>query len=316
MKNLHAFCAVFAALSCPIFGQSFTPASGYSAMKLFEAPAGQTISGLEFDGAANVYYLVGNGTTLPTRLERRSSGDNYTTPAVLFDYGAAKYGAFVRLNGGKLFFGESTGAMGTLRVHDLQLGTTATLAPIQNNYDLAFGAGVGWLSANPGYAGNKIFRLDLSNGETTEVLNSSDYSGPVAVDAGGRLYYGATAFGAGGGIYRYSSAEANEGGLSLDGAHLWVANPGNAYFEMDPVLGLFQTDFSTVNLFDVVTGAATPVGSSSDSIGNLASAGGTLAVTVTDYGTYKSAVFAVVPEPSAIFFVVAGAGLALRRRRA
>lgn len=320
MKKLHILCAVFAALSCPLFGQSFTPAAGYSAMKLFDGPLGSTISGLEFDAGGNAYYLAGNGTTLPTRLERRSPGDNYVLPAVLFDYGAPKFGSFVRLHSGKLYFGESTN--GTIRVHDLGAGTTTTLATVAGNYELDFAGGVGWLSANPGFSGNKLFKLDLSSGETVQILASSDFSGPVAADSDGNLYYGATAFGAGGKIYRYSGLEANAGGLTLDAGHVWVANPGNAFFDLDAAVGLYQTDFATLNLYDLLTGGATAVGSSADSIGNLASATGVLAATVTDYGSFstsaddRSAVFAVVPEPSAMVLLVGAAGLVLRRRRA
>ncbi|MEO6738909.1 MAG: PEP-CTERM sorting domain-containing protein [Chthoniobacteraceae bacterium] len=319
MKKLPAIAAAFAAATSALFAQSFAPSAGYSSVKLFDSPAGQTISGLEFDSAGNAYYLVGNGTSLPTHLEVRSSADNYATPTVLFDYGAAKFGSFVRLQAGKLYFGESTN--GTIRVRDLSLGTTSLLATIANNYDLDFGGGVGWLSANPGFVGNRLFKLDLSTGATTQVLNSSDFSGPVAVDSSGRLYYGATAFGAGGNVYRYSSAEANAGGLTLDAGHVWSPNSDNAYFDLDASAGLYQTDFSTVKLLDLVTGSATSVGSSADTIGNLASVSGKLALAVTNYGGAGSAddlssVFAVVPEPSsALLLAFAAAGLAARRRR-
>lgn len=305
------------AASSALFAQTFTPAAGYSSSKLFDAPVGQTVSGLEFDAAGNVYYLVGNGTSVSTRLERRSPGDSYAAPALLFDYSAPKFGSFVRLNAGKLYFGESTS--GTIRVRDLGLGTTSTLATVAGNFDLDFGSGVGWLSANPGFAGNKVFKLDLASGATTQVLGSADYSGPVAVDASGQLYYGATAFGAGGKIYRYSSAEANAGGLSLDAGHVWSPNSGNAYFDLDASKGLYQTDFTSVNLFNLLSATSTPVGSSANSIGSLASASGALAVTVTSYGvtsaTDRSAVFAVVPEPSSGLLLALGVLVLARRRK-
>ena len=313
----YSVLSVAFAVASPLYGQTFTPAPGYSASKLFDVPVGQTVSGLEFDAGGNAFYLVGNGTTLSTRLERRSLGDSYATPAVLFDYGAPKFGSFVRLNAGKLYFGESSS--GTIRVHDLGLGTTSPLATVLGNYDLDFGGGAGWLSANPGFAGNKIFKLDLSSGATTQVLGSGDYSGPVAVDAAGQLYYGATGFIVGGNIYRYSSVEANAGGLTLDAGHVWSPNSGNAFFDLDGSQGLYQTDFSTVNRFNLATGAATAVGSSTNSIGNLASASGVLAVTVTSYGvtaaTNQSAVFAVVPEPSSAMLFAFGVIILARRRK-
>ena len=322
MKKTFAITAAFFAAASALLAQSFTPSAGYSAVKLFDTPVGQTVSGLEFDASGNAYYLVGNGTSIATHLERRSSADNYATPTVLFDYGAGKFGSFVRLQAGKLYFGESTN--GTIRVRDIASGTTSLLATVAFNYDLDFGGGAGWLSANPGSAGNRVFKLDLSSGATTQVLNSADFSGPVGVDASGRLYYGATAFGTGGNIYRYSSAEANAGGLLLDAGHVWAANPGNAYFDLDAASGLYQTDSTTVKRFDLATSAATSVGSGTsgaDAIGNLASAPGVLALTVTNYGSFstsaddRSAVFAVVPEPSSAVLLALGMLAFARRRR-
>jgi hypothetical protein len=319
MKKLSIIAAAFAAATSALSAQSFTPSAGYSSVKLFDTPVGQTISGLDFDSARNAYYLVGNGTSLPTHLEVRSAADSYVTPTVLFDYGAAKFGSFVRLQSDKLYFGESTN--GTIRVRDLTLGTTSLLATIANNYDLDFGGGVGWLSADPGFVGNRIFKLDLSTGATTQVLNSTDFSGPVALDASGRLYYGATAFGAGGNVYQYSAAEANAGGLTLDAGHVLSSNSGNAYFDLDPLSGLYQTDFSTVKLLNLTTGTVASVGSTSDTIGNLASIPGLLALAMTNYAgpgsaDDRSSVFAVVPEPSSVLLLAfAAAGLTARRRR-
>lgn len=320
MKKPFVITAAFFAVTSALFAQSFTPAAGYSVVKLFNVPVGQTLSGLEFDAARNVYYLVGDGATVSTRLEVRSLGDNYATPTLLFDYGAPKFGSFVRLNAGKLYFGESSS--GTIRVRDLGLGTTATLATVGFNYDLDFGGGLGWLSANPGSAGSKVFKLNLSTGATTQVLGSSDFSGPVAMDAAGQLYYGATGFtAAGGNIYRYSSAEANAGGLSLDAGHVWGPSSGNAYFDLDATGGLFQTDSATVKRFDLATASTTSVGSSVDTIGNLASASGVLALAITNYGSFatsaddQSAVFAVVPEPQSAMLLAFGCLILARRRK-
>jgi hypothetical protein len=192
---------------------------------------------------------------------------------------------------------------------------------VDGNYDIAFGGGFGWLSANPGFAGGKIMRLDLTSGATTTVLTSTDFSGPVAFDAGGSLYYGATAFGAGGDIYKYPAADLAAGGLSLDAPHKWADNGGNAYFDSDGSL-LLQTDFATLAGYTFSSGAAANMASTSHTFGNVALAGATALATVTDFGGApsaddRSAVFAVVPEPGSI--LLAGMGitlLALRRRRA
>lgn len=305
-KVLH-FGAAIAVLSTTLQAVTFSPATGYSSVKLFETDANQPITGLEYDNLGNVYYLtdvIGADTHTHTVLQRRSAANNYATPVTLFDYGSQMYGSFVRLNNRKLYFGESTD--GTIRTFDLASSTQSLLATVDGNYDLDFSAGFGWLSANPGSATftaeNAILKLDLSNGGTTPVFSSQDYSGPVALDSAGNLYYGGTGFGIGGDIFRYTSTEISAGGLGPDGGHKWADNSNNGYFDFDGIKSLYQTDFATLNVFDTsaTEGAATSVGSSTNSIGHLAHAAGSLAVNITDYGANNSAIFLVTPGTPAV----------------
>lgn len=283
----------------PTFAQSLT--SGLPTTELFHTDFGQTISGVEVDGSSLYYLLQRNAAS--TQLVRRSALDGYMTPTVLFDYTTGAYGSFVKEFGGKLYFAESS--VGTLRTFDLGTSAVATLATVEGAYDIDFSGGFGWLSANPGYAGNKIMKLDLTTGVTTTVLTSSDYSGPI-VFGGTSLYYGSTSYAATTGTYRYTAAELGAGGLSLDAGHLFEANSGNAYFEaLEGQPGYFaRSDYAQITVQDFITpGTGSTIATSVDSIGLLASDSDGLVVSVTDYNGApstddRSAIFRVVPEPT------------------
>lgn len=322
MKTTSILTAVFAAgIAITASAQSLAPTAGHSTTQLFQTSAGLTIGGIEADASGNVYYLLSDSTfpnPASTKLMRRSAGDGYSTETTLFDYGSSVYGSFVRLNAGKLYFGENSA--GTIRTFDLSNSSVNPLATVGGNYDLDFWGGYGWLSANAPTMNfdplNKVLKLDLTSGVTTAVLTSSDYSGPVAFDADGTLYYGATMYGAGGDIFKYSAADLAAGGLLLDAGHKYIENPGNAYFAYGSDGALYSTDFTSIirNTLGAAPGSESWA-TSSQFIGNLAEEAGTVYATVTDYGTNRSAVFAVVPEPASAACLIFGAGLLFLRRR-
>ncbi len=322
MKTTSILTAVFAAgiaINAP--AQSLTPTAGHSTTQLFQTAHGLTIGGIEADASGNIYYLLSDSTypnPASTKLMRRSVGDGYSAETTLFDYGSSVYGSFVRLNAGKLYFGENS--VGTIRTFDLSNSSVNPLATVGGNYDLDFGGGYGWLSVNPGYATfgaqNEVQKLNLSTGATSTVLTSSDYSGPLALDASGALYYGATMYGVGGNIFKYSASELSAGGLGLDAGHKYFENSGNAYFAYGDDSALYSTDFSNVirNILGA-TPSSEQWATSSDYIGNLAEESGTVYTPVTNYSTNRSAVFALVPEPATASCLILGVGLLSFRRR-
>ncbi len=304
-------------LTSTAVAQSLTATPGNTVTQLFQTASNQVVAGMDFDASQNVFYLLQTNST--TQLVRRNAADAYTAATTLFDFGAPVFGSFVRLSGQTLYFGENS--LGSVRKYDLANSTSSLLATVIGNYDLDISGGFGWLSANPGAATfatqNEVVKLNLSTGATTTLLTTTDYSGPVALDTAGSLYYGATQYGVGGDIFKYTAAELAVGGLVLDAGHKFRDNVNNADFTLpEGSPALFTTDYS--GIFREELGAvpnAQTWATSTHTIGFLANSGGAIFASVTDYGANRSAVFAVVPEPATASLLALAAGLLGFRRR-
>lgn len=317
-RTITAGCMLAFTLTATSLAQSLTASPGKTVQQLFQTAPGYTVGGLDFDASKNAYYLLQSETD-STKLVRRNAADNYATPTTLFDMGATLYGSFVRISGQTVYFGESSAW--SIRTFDVVTSTTSFLATVVGNYDLAVGGGFGWVSANAGAAAfspqNEVRRLNLATGATTTILTSSDFSGPVAMDEAGALFYGANQYGAGGDIFKYSAAEIAAGGLTLDAGHKFRENVNNAslaYSELGPYL--FTTDYS--GIFRENAGAVTGVetwATSPHAIGFLSDVDEFVFAGVTNYSTNRSAVYSVVPEPAAAGLLAMAFGLLSFRRR-
>ncbi len=337
MKKTLLTTAAFTAASTALFAQTLSiTAPGYSGGKLFDASPGFLIEGLAAAPGGDVFYIERDSAfAAASKLYRRSAGDGYATATTLFDFGSFKFGSFVRWENGKIFFGEnSTGAVLVVNP-DLSIDALGT---VPHNYDAAFSGGSLFLSHNPGGSPspqNKVSRFDLLPdgggglmlGATDTIVDTpDDYSGPIVFTPPGDLlpgdlFYGGSGFFARPNLYRFTAAEvtaATGAGptLGLDALHQFSANGTNAYLALADAGTLWHSDYGTIDLTDINTAASAPVASSPDfAIGQLDVADGTLFAAVTNGSFDHSAVFWVVPEPSAALLLVLGLAALTPRRR-
>ncbi len=332
MKKIIITSAAFLAASSALFAQTLNiTAPGYSGGKLFDATPGFVIEGLAAAPGGDVYYLERDSTfATSTKLYRRSALDSYTAATPLFDFLSSPYGSFALWENGRVFFGENS--TGVVRVLNPNL-TTDVLGTVAYNYDAAFASGSLFLSHNPGGQNspqNKVSRYDLlpdgSGGlmlsaEDLIIDTPNDYSAPFEINAAGELLYGGTF--ARPGVFRFSAAEvASATGpgtpLALDPAHRIFIGVTSGALALGGPAQLWQSDFGSLNLLDLGALTSTPVADNADyGIGQLDSADGRLLVAVTNGSYDHSAVFLIVPEPSAaaLLLTLGLAALTPRRRR-
>lgn len=324
MKKMFIVVAAIGLATSALFAQTLNvSAPGYSGTKLFDSTPGFTITGMGTDSLASVYYIESHGSfTLGATLYKRTAGDNYAAATPLFSYGAPVFGSFVVVESGKVYFGESS--MNTIRSINLDGSSLALIGTVVGNYDMAFSGGSAFVSANPDttFASpqNRVVKLDLGTGATDQILDATpDYSGPIDFDATGALLYG-VANGAISDIYRYSAAEVTGaiGATSLTltpPVNRVVDNGLNQFLAFAGGSALWQDDFSTLRKYDLGTSGSTTVASTPNTLGHLDSQGDTLYANVTNFGTNRSAVFSVVPEPSTTLLLALGVFAFARRRK-
>ena len=333
MKKPFVITAAFFAVTSALFAQTLNvTAPGYSAVRLFDSTPGFTISGMGADSVGTIFYLESDsafpGAT--TKLYKRTAASGYAPTPAIFDFGSAVFGSFVTVQSGKVYFGESSA--NTIRSVNLDGTSPALIGTVIGNFDLAFSGGNAFVSANadgPPYTNprNKILKLDLVTGATQAVLDATpDFSAPLDFDASGNLIYG-VAKSTIGGIYRYSAASvasaiATSTPLVLTPpTNRVLANGGNQYLAYASDSSLWQDDSNaqgTLRKYDLGTSAVVNVGttaSASEYLGQLDYQGSTLYVNVTNFGTNRSAVFGVVPEPSSAVFLAVGLLVFARRRK-
>ena len=290
---------------------SFSGAPGYISLPFIavDGDSSTWTAGIQgFDGDENeTAYIFGE--------DRYILKKELGSPATqLYDFGSSVWGSFLKLQGEVLYCGESK--TGTVIAIPAEGGTAHTLFTLANNYDCAFNSQRQmFISANPGYAGNKIFTWWEGQTEAQEVADVGNNSGPIAFDENDNLYCGrATAFPAGPEeIVYFTSAQVADAistGTPLTSADwtVYVANvdaPGGMAFDWNtPFQDLLATSsgFGTLSMIspakDSLIGTGTypscPRFFGSSGFSPFLNNGGTLVVNCTDYDdSYDSTIYMV-----------------------
>ncbi|QBG48140.1 PEP-CTERM sorting domain-containing protein [Verrucomicrobia bacterium S94] len=196
-------------------------------------------------------------------------------------------------------------------------------------YDAAVYNGSYYFSANLGVvtngspvsgttSGTRIYRLDGSS--VTEIADVGDVSGGLTFDENGNLYYAAQT---GDGVVRFDAADVSAGGLDLSDATTVVNVTGSSIDFLSTGEMVITTGFGQeMASYDIATGLKThDIASTSgaDFMGKfVVDEDDTIHVISTDWGAYESSLSSIViPEPSSVVLMVAGAGglVWFRRRR-
>ncbi|MHB9037507.1 MAG: hypothetical protein ACYC64_12645 [Armatimonadota bacterium] len=235
---------------------SVLTAPGYSVTDVaINMPAFAFLGG--FDILPNGNYVVNDGHSIR---EVKTDG---TDGQVFYSYAAPVYGSFVRVNNNTLYFGDSSTGSSKIMSSSLSGGSASVLATLTNNFDMDFFNGDAFVTA-----GDSVYMLD-SNGGLDAIATVDGYSGPLAFDAQGSLYYAPSNYPNPATVLKWSSAEVasavGAGVLGIPDADV-VTSVGGAYgFAFDgqgqllitnnsssPVLQVFDgTDVSTIATFNV-----------------------------------------------------------------
>lgn len=293
----------------------FAGGPGYSSRPLLtqEGDPGSWISGIQsvaFGDDGTIYFFAENRYIL----KRQSDG----SIEELYDFGDSVFGSFVRLRGDTVYFGESSA--GTVKSIPANGGIASDLFVLENIYDCAFNSQSRlFFSANPGWAGNRIYAWwpELENPHLLAEVGVN--SGPLAFDGDDNLYYGlSTTYPPGPEDIVYFTADdvadaiSNETPLTADDWTVFAAGAdasGALVFDRGSTKPALYSAASTPGTLCRITAAGVSLVGGGSYPGGLSFSGtgglnpflpsqGRLGVTSTDYdGSYDSTLYLISACP-------------------
>lgn len=177
-RVITVFALLLVAVPAAVSAGSLFPVPGYYCVDTpVNMPAGAWFGG--FDVLPNGNFVILDGYAVR---EITPAGVDVNT---LYTFPGYVYGSFVRYNpaNGRVYFGEtSTHAIMSVPASG---GASSAVANVQFNYDMDF-----WSGAPYVVAGNTVYAVDESTGQTDAIATAGVVSGPVIFDSLGNLIYG------------------------------------------------------------------------------------------------------------------------------
>lgn len=332
-KTTAALAAVFAFACALAHAQVLDLQSGYTQTNLLTVPY-DTAGGFDYDSAGDIYFFGASteaqGAGEQDQIIEATAASGYNDLLLDTQLDEPGYGDFVTISGSTLYSGLYI-APGVGYVYSSSTAinnppsATGTFS-VPQNYDLEFSGSTAFVSADVSGSDNGVFTLNLSTGQTQEVLDTQgDYSGPIALTSNGGLIYGGSGPIIVGGsneggipdIYIFSAASV-QNAINTDiplvpaDASMVIDNAGNSAFAMGPNDTLYQvfnpylSGSGTITAYDLDTDTSTQIGTLDGNTFEYYFDGiryydGSITVGVTDYndGVTDFIQVATVPEPGA-----------------
>jgi hypothetical protein len=307
---------------------------GFGLETYYSHTTGDSIISFDRDASSNLYYMTSAG--FPDVSVWKYSGG--PTPSTIYSNPSNFAGASVLTIGDYVYFNDSN-SLGTQFIHaygpvsgapSVNLLSTTRNSNLHTDGTRLFIAGAPGFGTNHIYYSNLAPNGDLVNDPAIDLGVTSGFSGPLAFDLDGNLYY-APGF-SDLSIYKWTASEVNAAianpvtnPLNVAG-HEWLdytllyGTAGGAtsmLLDVDGDLLVTLSDFENPSV--LVEFGVTPAGahdgtnttilSETGRLGELRNFDGNIMVSA------GNDIYKVVPEPSSLLLALAGAGLVLSRRR-
>ena len=310
MKIKSLVCLLIVVLSCNVLA-AFTASAGFESSVVYSGSGmiQPIMNGLAYDSGS--LYVARGSNLVSINVSDNSSQVVGNMPNVAYNSTVARYD-------GTTYTSYST----YVDTMDYTIGYIDGAGDYQAQsseigiYDMAINSvGDAYFVADPlGDAQSQIFEYDLDTGAATSVATVGGYSGGLAFDSSGNLYYSDQT---GGGVLKYSVDGLGVVDMSSSVSVLGVTA---GYIGFDDSDNFYATTGygSAFSQFDLTSGTIVQE-IAQGGIGQFAFDGDTIYLLDTDWFVdFSSTVYAVnaVPEPATLAMLGFGAMGLLRRKRA
>lgn len=273
----------------------FVTASGYTSTELYStADTFTTIGGLALDSGKLYFGQFTDIQSLDLSNNSVASAGTLTSNAgnsLVVRHDGVTYTSF----------GTSYSSPYPAKMGYLDAGAYVNQLNLDGIYDAAVNPnGDCYIVANPGASGSQILKYNWTSGSTTLIADIGGFSGGLAFDPVGNLYYAEQTQGE---VLKFTAVQVAAGGLSITDAEVAI-NLAAGYIGFNSAGDFFATTGwgSTFSEYDLATQSKVR-DIAHGSISQFVVNGNDIYLVDTDWGTYSSTIQHVVPEPSAILLL-------------